>query len=66
MEMLLAVVAGRAPSGLGCRVVSGQGHFPEDMADETYYRPTDRGFEREIGKWLAYWDRLRRERGKGQ
>ncbi len=40
---------------------SGQGHFPEDMADETYYRPGDRGFEREIGKRLESWRRLRTE-----
>ncbi len=40
---------------------SGQDHFPEDMAGETYYRPGERGFEREIGKRLASWRRLRTE-----
>ena len=38
---------------------SGQDHFPEDMAAETYYQPTERGFEREIKKRLASWQRLR-------
>jgi putative ATPase len=40
---------------------SGQDHFPEDMDEETYYRPADRGFEREIRKRLASWRRLRAE-----
>jgi putative ATPase len=43
---------------------SGQDYFPEDMARETYYRPKDRGFEREIAKRLAYWQKLRGERKK--
>jgi putative ATPase len=30
------------------------------MARETFYRPVERGFEREIRKRLDYWDRLRR------
>ncbi|MCH7888758.1 MAG: replication-associated recombination protein A [Proteobacteria bacterium] len=38
---------------------SGQDHFPEDMTAETYYQPTERGFEREIKKRLASWQRLR-------
>jgi putative ATPase len=29
------------------------------MAEETYYQPTERGFEREIKKRLASWQRLR-------
>jgi len=43
---------------------SGQNYFPDGMARERYYSPVDRGFEREIGKRLAYWQRLRHERGK--
>jgi len=43
---------------------SGQNYFPDGMARERYYSPVDRGFEREIGKRLAYWQRLRDERGK--
>ncbi len=38
---------------------SGQDYFPEGMARETYYRPTGRGFEREIEKRLAHWEKLR-------
>ena len=38
---------------------SGQDYFPDDMKRERYYDPRDRGFEREITKRLAYWDKLR-------
>ncbi|MDF1719998.1 MAG: replication-associated recombination protein A [Minwuia sp.] len=41
---------------------SGQNYFPDDMARETFYQPVERGFEREIGKRLAYWDKLRDRR----
>ena len=41
---------------------SGQDYFPDGMARETYYRPTGRGFEREVAKRLAYWQKLRDER----
>ena len=44
---------------------SGQDYFPTGMARRVFYRPVDRGFEREIGKRLAYWDRLR-QRGAEQ
>ncbi|MCP1200705.1 replication-associated recombination protein A [Notoacmeibacter sp. MSK16QG-6] len=44
---------------------SGQNYFPEAMERQQYYRPVDRGFERDIGKRLEYWSKLRRERGKG-
>lgn len=40
---------------------SGQDYFPDDMKRERYYEPRERGFEREIGKRLAYWDKLRGE-----
>lgn len=42
---------------------SGQNYFPEDMGREIYYRPVERGFERDIKKRLEYWAKLRRERG---
>ena len=42
---------------------SGQNYFPDGMARELFYRPRDRGFEREIGKRLAFWAKLRAERG---
>jgi len=38
---------------------SGQNCFPDGMARERYYRPVERGFERDINKRLAYWERLR-------
>ena len=38
---------------------SGQNYFPDGMAREDFYRPKDRGFEREIGKRLDYWAKLR-------
>ncbi len=38
---------------------SGQDYFPDGMKRETFYRPSDRGFEREIKKRLAYWRKLR-------
>jgi putative ATPase len=43
---------------------SGQNYFPDGMAREAFYRPAERGFEREIAKRLAYWSRLREERGQ--
>jgi putative ATPase len=43
---------------------SGQDYFPDGMARERFYSPADRGFEREIAKRLAYWERLRTERSK--
>jgi putative ATPase len=42
---------------------SGQNYFPEGMARQEFYRPKDRGFEREIAKRLAYWAGLREEKG---
>ena len=42
---------------------SGQGYFPEGMPRRQFYRPSERGFEREVTKRLAYWDKLRRRAG---
>ena len=38
---------------------SGQNYFPDGMAREDFYRASERGFEKEIAKRLAYWDKLR-------
>ena len=38
---------------------SGQNYFPDGMAREQFYRPVERGFEREILKRLEYWKKLR-------
>jgi putative ATPase len=42
---------------------SGQNYFPDGMGRPDLYRPVDRGFEREIGKRLAYWAKLREKAG---
>jgi len=49
-----------APDGF-----SGQNCFPDGMDRENLYQPAERGFEREIGKRLAYWEKLRNERNNG-
>ena len=38
---------------------SGQNYFPDDMPRARYYQPKKIGFERDIQKRLAYWDKLR-------
>ncbi|BBF93071.1 replication-associated recombination protein A [Blastochloris tepida] len=42
---------------------SGQDYFPEELGRQNFYRPVERGFERELKKRLDYWAKLRRERG---
>ena len=44
---------------------AGQKGFPDGMQRQRFYRPVGRGYEREIGKRLAYWDRLRAEKSGG-
>ena len=41
---------------------SGQNYFPDGIPRQDFYRPVDRGFEREIAKRLAYWSGLRAEK----
>ena len=41
---------------------SGQNYFPDEMPREEFYRPVERGFEREIKKRLDYWSELRRKK----
>ncbi len=41
----------------GC---SGQNYFPDDVQPETYYRPVERGFERDLTKRIAYFAQFRR------
>lgn len=43
---------------------SGQNYWPDSLPRQKFYRPVERGFEREIGKRIEYWDRLRKERGE--
>ena len=45
---------------------SGQEFFPEALTGDNrpkFYRPNERGFERELSKRLAFWRRRRSERG---
>ncbi len=41
---------------------SGQNYFPDAMARQEFYRPVERGFEREILKRLEYWKKLREKK----
>lgn len=41
---------------------SGQNYFPDGMARAQFYRPVERGFEREVAKRLAYWQKLREQK----
>ena len=41
---------------------SGQNYFPEQMGRRYFYRPFERGFEREIQKRLDYWENLRKKK----
>jgi putative ATPase len=46
---------------------SGQDYFPEGIERAQFYKPVERGFEREITKRLDYWTKLRAERtGSGE
>ena len=48
-----------APDGF-----SGQDYFPEGMGRRQFYRPLERGFEREVKKRLDYWAKLRSQRAE--
>ena len=43
---------------------SGQNYFPKEIKRQTYYTPVERGYEREIAKRLAYWQKLRDSKQK--
>ena len=40
---------------------SGQDYWPEGMEPQTFYEPSERGFEAKIAERIAYWNELRRE-----
>ncbi len=46
-----------APEGF-----SGADYWPEGMGAQTYYQPTDRGFEKRVAERMAWWDEQRRTR----
>lgn len=43
---------------------SGQNCFPESLKRQSFYKPIERGFEREIKKRLDYWESLRKKINK--
>ncbi len=43
---------------------SGADYWPEEMAPQTFYTPTDRGFEKRIAERMAWWDELRARPGR--
>ncbi len=43
---------------------SGADYWPEGMGAQTYYRPTDRGFEKRIAERIAWWDEQRKALGR--
>ena len=40
---------------------SGANYWPEEMEPQQYYRPAERGFEREVLKRMEWWDKRRSE-----
>jgi len=44
---------------------SGDNYWPDEMAPQTFYTPTERGFEKRVSERLAHWDQLRQERRHG-
>lgn len=40
---------------------SGQNYFPDGMARQTFYRPVERGYERELKRRIDYWADLRKK-----
>ncbi|WP_448663762.1 replication-associated recombination protein A [Sphingomonas sp. CJ20] len=44
---------------------SGDNYWPDEMAPQTYYSPTDRGMEKRIAERMAWWDSMREQRRDG-
>jgi putative ATPase len=42
---------------------SGDNYWPEEMTPQTFYTPTDRGFEKRVAERLAWWEEQRKARG---
>jgi putative ATPase len=43
---------------------SGDNYWPDEMAPQEFYKPVERGFERQVNERLQYWARLRAERAR--
>jgi putative ATPase len=41
---------------------SGADYWPEDMVPQNFYKPVERGFERQVIERMTYWERLRAKR----
>ena len=41
---------------------SGANYWPADLPPQTFYEPTDRGFEKRLAERIAWWDERRREK----
>jgi putative ATPase len=41
---------------------SGENFFPDDLSRKKFYRPVERGFEREIKKRIDWWDKMRKQK----
>jgi len=44
---------------------SGQEYFPEKIGRQEFYKPVERGFERDLRKRMDYFERLRAEKAQG-
>jgi putative ATPase len=44
---------------------SGDDYWPEEMAPQHFYRPTDRGFEKRVRERMVWWDEQRKARQDG-
>ena len=42
---------------------SGQNYWPDAIGRQSLYRPTERGFERDVGRRMAWWDARRKDGG---
>lgn len=43
--------------------VSGQSYFPDALPRKSLYQPVDRGFEKDLARRLAYFQKIRNQRG---
>jgi putative ATPase len=44
---------------------SGDNYWPEEMAPQTFYTPTERGHEKRIAERIAWWNEMREKRRDG-
>ena len=42
---------------------SGDNYWPEEMAPQTFYVPTERGFEKRVAERIAWWEEQRAKKG---